>query len=439
MVVLTTSRQHQYPIKKVRSPPMPCTPLSPMSPYSPGTEKYQRKQLLTDVSPIPPPRMPTVATAKLPQYMPPAPVSASQPVVSEPTHVHQRPRTMTTYQAMEAFSFGEPPSPRSKIAEKSAPPVGQPIHTPKVKESSEDVISRFLNMMRTLVNTASRSQTELLPHLSPTEIVKSLVRRVNEFTDSGAARGTPNYKIVFDTFVQLLSIIFTTRLGKDVRASALVELLGSIFDMKLAPDYCSHWVSGSELKNLNNLIIRGADPLAGFSALLLMLRQQCCLPSIDKEAIRLCINDLIPMSSAAARQTVSDPTLMLKELYRFTDAHETHWASMSSRYSLSDHPDTPSPLGTLSYVIKTLLDIQKGSRVRHGLREVGIPETARLYLLVDKIDRRMREKERETREQPQQKRAPGLSQSLTYYKEVKGSHLTNMSPRQELKKAWYGK
>ena len=440
MVVLTTSRQQQYPMKKVKSPPMPCSPLSPLSPYSPGTEKYQRKQLpTTSVMPIAPPRMPTLAQSAQnlqANYGSPVPVPANVPL-AVPTSRYQKP-VMTTYEAMEAFTFGEPSSPRSRMAEKSGPPVGQPVHTPKLKESNEEVISRFLNLMKTLLLTASRSQTELLPHLSPTEIVKSLVRRVNGFTDSGAARSTPSYKIVFDTLVQLLNTIFTTKLGKDVRASALVELLGSVFDMKLAPDYCEPWVSVSELKELNNTIIRGSDPLAGFSALLLMLRQQCCLPSIDKEAIRLCISDLIPMSVAAARQTISDPTLMLKELYRFTDAHETHWASMASRYSLSDHPEKPSPLGTLSYIIKGLVEIQHGSRLRQSMHEVGIPETARLYMLVDKIDRKMREKEREAKE-PAKRSSAMQAQALMYYREMKGNPLMTASPRQELRKAWYGK
>ena len=310
----------------------------------------------------------------------------------------------TAAERMQCFAFGDPPSPTSARAMQEAPPVGKPSRPAGRTDHPEEAMARFAGLAARLSTIVASKEpgADLLPHLSASEVVKQLVRRMNGFTDSGSAREAADYRGVYAVFQRLVDVIFQ-KMGGTIRSSALVDLLGCLFDMQLAHDYCKAWVSLRELRNVADVVRTSADPAALFSALLLMIRQQCAQINpatgggLDKTALSLCIGELLAATKVAAKQNARDPAGLLKDLYRFTDAHDSHWSVMKRFYSLADDPEAPSPLGAIYFVVVHIVAYAGLAEVRASLGRLEVPQGSRLGQIVDQAYRNLlKEKERRT-------------------------------------------
>ena len=323
--------------------------------------------------------------------------------------VRQARKEMTTHEIMGAFSFGDPPSPTSSQAIRSfGPPLGKQVKptTQDREEAPESIMKRFTTLVNELAVVTEKKQpgSDLLPHLSASEIVKQLVRRINGFTDSGGAKQVEDYRPVFASFMRLLEVLFT-RMGKTVRSSALVDLLGCLFDMLLAFDYCRSWVSRCEIRTLMESIKEKADVNNVFSSLLLMVRQQCSQISpstgegLDKDALGLCIAEMLPVAKTAAKRGSKDIAALLKEVYRFTDSHDSHWSAMKLKYSLSDPPHNPSPLGMVYYVVVHIVAYAGMTEVKRSLVSLDVPANSRLHSVIEQAYRSLlKERQRKSDE-----------------------------------------
>ncbi|KAJ9454263.1 hypothetical protein DIPPA_34386 [Diplonema papillatum] len=339
---------------------------------------------------VPPPCLPPPC---LPPYAEGKP-AAGYPLQDEPTTspVTSCAPGQTDWGTLSSFSFGAPPSPRSSVAiATNAPRLGVPVRSPEDESTDEEVMNRFVCMANRIAKvTPAKQADDILPHVSASDVVRQIVRRVNGFTDTGAARRVESYRTVYSSFERAICTIFKSPVGKLVRASALVDLMGCLFDMLLAPEYCKPWVSVAELQELKRTIVAGCDSSAAFAALVLMLRQQCAqvhnVQSVDQTAVSICIKELLPVATQAAREHAADIHIVLKELYRFTDSHDSHWAAMKRLYSLSDDPlyPAPSPLGAVSRIVSTLHNIVGHQSLMQAIAELNLPQQCRLELLVEK-------------------------------------------------------
>eukprot|EP01064_Diplonema_japonicum_P020402 TRINITY_DN2974_c0_g4_i1.p1 TRINITY_DN2974_c0_g4~~TRINITY_DN2974_c0_g4_i1.p1 ORF type:complete len:448 (+),score=93.43 TRINITY_DN2974_c0_g4_i1:93-1436(+) len=376
-------------------------PLSPLSPHSPdGMRGTQLRKLREQLKPLNKklvsPGTPKMGTPKKPIT---SPTSVRSPVCSPPAvgtsygTPTSSPVTSTTpgqtdWRAVEAFTFGDPPSPtsRSDIC-LNAPPLGRPVRTPKeVNPSPEAVMKRFLRLVDRIIRVApEKEKADLLPHLSVSDVIKQVVRRMNEFTDTGAARAVNDYRPVYSAYQRLIVEVFTNKaLAREVRASAMVDLIGSIFDTLLAPEYCKPWVSVQEILGLKKVVLRGANPAASFTGLLLMMRQQCAHAG-DEKALQMCIQELMPISQKAARLYASDIQILLKETYRFCDSHSSHWSAMCSKWTLGDDPLQPSPLGAIFQIIKIFYTTVGHTVLTQTLQGLGISSTSNLGMVVAQL------------------------------------------------------
>eukprot|EP00754_Rhynchopus_humris_P037891 Rhum_TRINITY_DN2056_c0_g1::Rhum_TRINITY_DN2056_c0_g1_i1::g.5670::m.5670 len=324
--------------------------------------------------------------------------------VAPPTPPAAAAAPQTAAECMQCFAFGDPPSPTSARAMQEAPPVGKPSRPAPRTDHPEEAMARFAGLAARLSTIVASKEpgADLLPHLSASEVVKQLVRRMNGFTDSGSAREAADYRGVYAVFQRLVDVIFK-KMGGTIRSSALVDLLGCVFDMQLAHDYCKAWVSLRELRHVADVVRSSADPAALFSALLLMIRQQCAQINpatgggVDKTALSLCIGELLSATKVAAKQNARDPAGLLKDLYRFTDAHDSHWSVMKRFYSLADDPEAPSPLGAVYFVVVHIVAYAGLAEVRAALGRLEVPQGSRLGQIVDQAYRNLlKEKERRT-------------------------------------------
>eukprot|EP01062_Namystynia_karyoxenos_P067982 TRINITY_DN6213_c0_g1_i1.p1 TRINITY_DN6213_c0_g1~~TRINITY_DN6213_c0_g1_i1.p1 ORF type:complete len:703 (+),score=146.15 TRINITY_DN6213_c0_g1_i1:149-2257(+) len=271
------------------------------------------------------------------------------------------------WEAMEAFEFGEPPSPTSRVRISScAPALGTVMRAPKdpADQLTERVLPRFRELVTQLIKLTGDSHAsrhgDLLPHLSISEVVRQVVKRINWFSDTGAAR-TPDFRPVWQGFCSLMGTIFGGgRFGRDVKQGALTDLLGCVFDVELMPDAVP--VAAADVARTRSAVLGHSEPTACICSLLSMLRHQHTESAHlnDTRSVGMVVSALLQCCRRAGE--VGDPTQLVKEMQRFCDYPDPVtgidlWTRLcNDGYSLGDPPlgPRPSPLGALRALARSL-------------------------------------------------------------------------------------
>eukprot|EP00756_Hemistasia_phaeocysticola_P062307 Hpha_TRINITY_DN5737_c0_g1::TRINITY_DN5737_c0_g1_i1::g.147479::m.147479 len=307
--------------------------------------------------PLSPPTSPL--SPQTPEKLPLRPFQShfTPPALQVETHKHVPGRF--EWAVMDAFQFGDPPSPSSQArTTKSPPPLGTVMRAPKdpTDQNTEKVLPRFhaliVQLVRLTGDTDPSRRGDLLPHLSVSDVVRQVVKRLNWFSDTGAAKQS-TFKPVWSCFCDLIRNVFCGRLGKDVRQTALTDLLGCVFDIELMPEVVP--VDLGELGLVRDRIYGYSCATACVSALLSMMRHQHTESAHlnDSRSVGVVVTGIVALARRVGDARDGDPFPVLKELQRFCDYPDpTHGVDLFTRLSregfcVSDSPagPRPSPLG----------------------------------------------------------------------------------------------
>lgn len=302
----------------------------------------QKSMASKPAKPVPPAALPKASS----YVVPPAAVPLGQ--------AEKRLPGKAEWIAMETFTFAEPPSPTSRANAATAPPVGTATRAPRdpANEVPRAILSRFGSLVKNMVKLAAdaseQRRGDLLPCLPISDVVKQIARRVNFFSDSGAARDA-QFQEVWQDIIKVLCGIFGPRLGRGVRQSAITDILGCIYDVELMHDAVPVPVEG--VRQVTNAVYQYCDPPAAMAALCSVLRHQHTESAHlnDARSVGMVVDGIQRVSRRAGEIPQRDCVPMLYEIQKFCsggDGHDTSlYESLVKRgVSLTDEPMTSLPV-----------------------------------------------------------------------------------------------
>eukprot|EP01065_Artemidia_motanka_P023920 TRINITY_DN28574_c0_g1_i1.p1 TRINITY_DN28574_c0_g1~~TRINITY_DN28574_c0_g1_i1.p1 ORF type:complete len:595 (+),score=206.97 TRINITY_DN28574_c0_g1_i1:75-1787(+) len=352
--------------RRAQSPGTPASPpMSPMSPMSPQTphEKYPLR-----------------------------PLAHCAPPAAVPAEAEKHTPGRMEWAAMDAFEFGEPASPTCQMRiSQCAPKLGTAMRAPKDPRDqvTEHVMPRFIALVTQLTRLTGDADAsrrgDLLPHLSVSDVVRQVVKRVNWFSDTGAAKTGTFKHGAWPKFCELMSTIFGGRLGRDVRQNALTDVLGCVFDVELMPDVVP--VPAPEVTAVRDSIYAHSCPTACISALLSMMRHQHTESAHlnDENSVGMVVQGIERLCRRVSDFRDGDPTAVIREIQKFCEYPDQNGVDLWTRleksgFSAADPPRgaRPSPLGCVRCLAHSIQDVYGPASTSTPLA-LGDPRVAGLF------------------------------------------------------------